>query len=386
MTRTALYRRVWSEPMSKLAGEFGISDVGLAKVCRKHSIPCPSRGYWAKKAHGQDVTDVPLPDPENDATIKFRDTPASRINASQTKLKPDAGPPVEFRDHLRGAHPLVSEAKRQLLTADKDSEGFLTRPDDLVLNLRVTKATLHRAFLIMDAILRALSHRGYSVSSGPTVLIEETPVRFHIVEFMETSEEEPGEPDFNDRYQFGHSRFRKLRRPSGKLAIEIDDKSYWVSRSRSNWRDTPTKPLEERLDLVVAGLVEYAARLRQAAEDRRLEEERRQAEEQRRQEAARERAVKRKAIEAEQTRVDRLLSDCRDWNRSNELRAYIEAATQAYLQRDAVIEADSEFARWLQWAQQQADRLDPLKLSPPSILDEKVEDEADDDSRRYRRW
>jgi hypothetical protein len=31
-----------------LAEKYGISDVGLAKNCRKLSIPLPGRGYWAK--------------------------------------------------------------------------------------------------------------------------------------------------------------------------------------------------------------------------------------------------------------------------------------------------------------------------------------------------
>jgi len=35
--------------MRTLAQEFGISDVGLAKVCRKHNIPVPPVGYWRRK-------------------------------------------------------------------------------------------------------------------------------------------------------------------------------------------------------------------------------------------------------------------------------------------------------------------------------------------------
>jgi hypothetical protein len=46
--RSELYRLVWQEPMIQLAKSFAISDVGLAKICRKHDIPRPPRGYWAK--------------------------------------------------------------------------------------------------------------------------------------------------------------------------------------------------------------------------------------------------------------------------------------------------------------------------------------------------
>jgi len=46
---------VWSEPLQILAPKFGISDVALAKKCRKAGIPVPSRGYWAKVASGKNV-------------------------------------------------------------------------------------------------------------------------------------------------------------------------------------------------------------------------------------------------------------------------------------------------------------------------------------------
>ena len=46
--RWELYRQVWAKPMNQLAKEYGISDVALAKTCRKENIPLPGRGYWAK--------------------------------------------------------------------------------------------------------------------------------------------------------------------------------------------------------------------------------------------------------------------------------------------------------------------------------------------------
>ena len=45
-TRDALYKLVWSEPTQTLSKRFGISDVGLAKACRRANIPTPDRGYW----------------------------------------------------------------------------------------------------------------------------------------------------------------------------------------------------------------------------------------------------------------------------------------------------------------------------------------------------
>jgi hypothetical protein len=61
LTREELYGRVWTTPMRRLAQEFGVSDVGLAKICRRHDIPTPPVGYWAKKEYGKPVEQTPLP-------------------------------------------------------------------------------------------------------------------------------------------------------------------------------------------------------------------------------------------------------------------------------------------------------------------------------------
>ena len=44
LPRQVLYDRVWAEPIHKLSSEFGLSDVGLAKLCRRYNIPVPPRG------------------------------------------------------------------------------------------------------------------------------------------------------------------------------------------------------------------------------------------------------------------------------------------------------------------------------------------------------
>lgn len=55
LTREELHARVWQQPMRTLAEEFGISDVALAKTCRKAKVPVPGRGHWARKAAGKKV-------------------------------------------------------------------------------------------------------------------------------------------------------------------------------------------------------------------------------------------------------------------------------------------------------------------------------------------
>ncbi|SRR6266496_1591359 len=59
--REELYAKVWAAPVVRVAKEYGVSDVAVAKACRKLKVPLPGRGYWAKKAHGHAVAKKPLP-------------------------------------------------------------------------------------------------------------------------------------------------------------------------------------------------------------------------------------------------------------------------------------------------------------------------------------
>ena len=53
--RDELYEKVWAQPIQQLAEEYGVSNVTLAKACKRRRVPVPGRGYWAKKAAGKPV-------------------------------------------------------------------------------------------------------------------------------------------------------------------------------------------------------------------------------------------------------------------------------------------------------------------------------------------
>lgn len=51
-SREELYDEVWQTPMIHLAGKYGLSDVGLAKLLKRLHIPKSPVGYWAKRTVG----------------------------------------------------------------------------------------------------------------------------------------------------------------------------------------------------------------------------------------------------------------------------------------------------------------------------------------------
>jgi integrase len=59
--RESLHELVWTAPIVEVAKRLGVSDVGLAKLCRRAEIPTPGRGYWARVESGQRVGRAPLP-------------------------------------------------------------------------------------------------------------------------------------------------------------------------------------------------------------------------------------------------------------------------------------------------------------------------------------
>ncbi len=58
--------------MTALAQELGISDRGLAKICSRHRIPVPPRGYWAKVAAGEQPKVPPF--------LELRDRSLDRVS------------------------------------------------------------------------------------------------------------------------------------------------------------------------------------------------------------------------------------------------------------------------------------------------------------------
>lgn len=112
----------------------------------------------------------------------------------------------------------------------------------------------------------------------------------------------------------------------------------------------------------VATLMKTAVVLHRRTEDRRREERKKQ-----------ERIAAYEKLKAdvrkEEKRVDDLFKMSDNWKRANTLREFLVIYRNQLTNEQQPIEAGSELEKWLDWAEEQADRVDPLVQSPPSILD-----------------
>lgn len=359
LTREELYRRVWEQPMRALAQEFGVSDVALAKTCRKVKVPVPGRGYWARKVAGKPVRTVPLPtlrdsDRETPRTVEFwpRPKPASPAGpiVDQTAFESRPENRVEVSDALRKPHHFVKSTLDALESRERGlHDGYLGNWQVRHLDVEVTQPTLKRALRIIDAVVKAFEARGWEVSLGKgddrnsyvTILGQRIP--FGIREPRTQVPIPPAE-----RGRFG-SPYRE--QPSGRLALVL--RESWGHSIKKSFTDSEARPLEGRLnDFMVAAVA--LAHERAEWERRRAESEARRREE----ELARLEARRRR--EAEAARVRTLEEEAERWHRSRIIREYA-AAVRAAAETKGAPTKSGELAAWLEWAEAHARSLDPVE-------------------------
>ena len=133
LRREELYEKVWSIPIHRLSKEFGMSDVGLAKLCRRHQIPIPGRGYWRHLETGQKPDRPPLPK-ISETTPRMQvirilpranegDDEGAHPQTAQDGLAPQVINVLVSEDRPI-SHPLAIRAKRLLSRERKDDRGI----------------------------------------------------------------------------------------------------------------------------------------------------------------------------------------------------------------------------------------------------------------------
>ena len=353
VTRPQLYDEVWSEPISKLSKKYGLSDVGLAKVCKRNNIPRPPAGYWAKVASGHKVKNQPLPKMPDEKPIQFHIS-TKRISKEDPALSNEVETLIAFEkraenriivpEKLLNPLPCITTVRDELLSSKTWRDGLLhteTSPQ-----IWVTKPMIPRALLVMDTLLKALESRGYA----PEGIFGE-PFSFGLYEQLQSQRTDRAiAADHGWGKPKGYSASDYERIPSGKLRIEIITKySFGINGLRCKWVDGKKKRIEDCLNDFICELITWAAFER----DKKLANERLQRECEERERIAAEKARR----EAEkQARIDRLHRDASNWKRATQLRGYIAAAVEV----NVLGKPDTELAEWAKWAQAEADRLDPL--------------------------
>ncbi len=271
LSRQELYDRVWPKPIQHLSNEPGLSDVGLAKLCRRQQIPVPGRGYWEQKRHGHAVTQQRLPDlpatEPHPIAIHGHDRPIPHSPdndlAAQIALERRSDNRINVPAEDEATHWLLEGVVAQALVAKVDVEGIVTALRGGV-SIQVTRSLLPRAVRLTQALLTALEQRGWlgtiaGDASKTTVTVDGETLAISV---NETSKQVPHRLTSEERRQIEKGRsLQWLRKydevPAGGLALSI---SYRPSLGvRRPWKDDGRHQVEEHLNAFMVGLLRAAA-------------------------------------------------------------------------------------------------------------------------------
>jgi hypothetical protein len=359
-TTDVLYEQVWAEPLRDLAKRYGVSDVALAKACRRLSVPLPGRGYWAKRRAGQTPPRPPLPEAPGPKRVPV----AGALQGPPTRDEEKAPvPEVRVREDLRRPHKLVAAA-RTALAEERSPTRIASCAWKGCLDISASREQRQRALRIMDALVKHLEASGVGVEVSrertdryageqrtfvTEAIVGGERVGFALREKQRMHREPPSERDAARGWPWDRPTVSYL--PSGVLELSLT--SPRLEGMRRNWSDGKRQRLEDVLGEFVVGLGPAAARLKELrAEDARRQRAQLEAELRRAEEAER--------LRLEEARIARLIGEAAAWSRAAELRDYAEAGLRLldeYGEEDQAVAARRDD---LEWLLHYADSIDPL--------------------------
>jgi hypothetical protein len=368
LKREELYKMVWSEPVSKLARGYGLSDRGLGKICKRLEIPVPGRGYWQMKKKGLKMPVPPLrPTKKLNATGAYiHRTSKPRIDGEQDRETCDLITAEKLPENkitvppsLDSPHSLIVMTQRSLIGAKVDDRGLKQPRARGCLDIHVGRDSIDRAMLIMDTLVKALESRGFDISVAKeppfstSVSVMDEVIAFALNEDLNRTEKKltAAQTKEKEKYPWMYSRQEYDYSPNGVLSLRI--KSDDSLKTRKTWSDGRRQRLEECLNSFVGGLIKAAIAIKHLRAERERWEREWQEERRQREEAER---IRRE----EEEKLKDLDEEVASWHQSQKIRSYIDAVKKWGIQKYGEIKPDSKLQQWLTWATRQADRLDPL--------------------------
>lgn len=375
--------------MTKVAAEYGISDVGLKKICGKHRVPVPGRGYWAKKAAGKPVkrryfttVDDPLVERIVIHGNGARNLP-SKVEAAQQKARKHERKPenkIEVLEAPEDLHPKVGQTVSKLEKAKTSETGLLATLAPRLFDVTVGPESIVRVATFLHALVTGAEERGYQIIKGDRSLVfvvDEERLDFKIIEETKRSKHEQTEAELaelrkrerrqqRNRNTWEYASWTPRPRapewdyaPSGYLQVVINEDRYARDGLRRSFGDGK----KQRIEFLINAILEAFATWSAAIKAKREQDERRRLEweaERERQEIERQRRV------LENKRIEALTSDFGRWRDHCLLLDYI-AAIEAKLNRTSCSDPEA-VKEWLSWARAYADSLNPLNDSLPRLL------------------
>ena len=358
LTRKELYDLVWTEPLSRLAKKYKISDNGLRKICKRMNIPIPTMGHWQKIQYSKRVIVTKLPTKyEGKDTITLGEKEEGDINldspiVQQRKL-------IQSIDLIKDL-PLtvpdrLSSRPDKLIRSTLDYYNAVRKyyksqngsyPDrNNVLSIQVQEESRPRAVRLLDTIIKVLRFRKHDIIADHFTTytkIGDEHVKFRLREKQRLSDV---------KTSYGGRQYES----TGEFVFVIDIGPY----TRKEVKDGH-EPIETKISTIIAML---------ELEGKRMKEERIAYE------------IWRKEMD-EQQRIERELKDRQDkeahafkklflqairLHQTNILRNYIHTVEENAIKNGTVSE---ELKTWMNWAERKVSWYDPLINDPDPLLND----------------
>lgn len=416
LSREDLYELVWSKPIRDLAKDFGISDVALAKRCKRLGIPVPGRGSWARVDAGQKPYKPSLPkrEPEwgdhNALTVPAASAAVDVENAPDAAAKDLSAPTDVIQANLAALTIAPTASILETLPAVKRTARELKHPRRFeltfdrgekagpVVPIEVSESALDRALLLADLLLRASESLGWAfvdvlpkspepqtqrysyrqpeppppAKKEPRIgqlLVAGERVTFRIEERYRDQPRTPTDKELaREKVEYGYKAPRKETVATGNLrVVRLDTYGSWREPTRQSWYDRGNTPVESQLKDIMLGFHELAQSIKvRRADDERKRLEREDAERRQKEYEARQ--------DANAKLIKQLETDAGAWHRARYLRRYIHAARRA-LAAETITGAPNarasirvrflkETVDFLDWAEVYVNQLDPLSPEP----------------------
>lgn len=357
ITRQELYELVWMVPRTKLAVRFGITDVALAKRCRKLEIPMPPPGYWAQIAAGYAPDREALPDAPAgiDAETIFGTTTRSEVGKALSI------PEVVVSVRLVEPHAAVAWLAEAFKKASPDEHDRYRVGHSFYPDLCVRKSSFERALSILDALFKALEARGHGVEArkpegphGPERELIVTafgqPFTLHVEEKLRQKPHIPTKDELREQATKPWYKPRKWDpTPEGDILLRLARGGHYLYSGRTTWSDTKVTKLDSQLGRVVIEIERIGEFMRAWHEQ-----------ETKRAEARRDKERRERRGERLDWWRGKLSEDlecmARDWSEAVRVREFLDA----YAARSATVELPPFAAPWLEAARSYAEKLDPL--------------------------
>jgi hypothetical protein len=363
ITRQALYELVWTVPRSRLAVRFGVSDVALAKRCRKLAIPMPGAGYWARVAAGQKPKRKKLPEaPDGVETESVFGTLTQSELAGAVSV-----PEVRVSHRLEGPHEAVAWIADAFKKATPDEHDRYRVGHSFYPDVCVRKSTIERALRILDALFRALEARGHRVEAqrpegphGPEreliVTVFGQPFTLHVEEKLRQKLHVATKEELREQAKSPWYKPRKWDPvPEGDILLRLARGGHYLYTGRRSWSDTKVKRLDSQLGHAVLDIERIGEFMRAWHDEEKMRAEARRDEERRQRRGERIDWWRRKLSED-------LECMARDWRQAQGIRDFLDA----YAARTEGVELPGFAKPWLEAARRYAGKLDPL-ASPATV-------------------